>query len=211
MATYVIGDVQGCYQQLLHLLETIQFEPKKDKLWFTGDLVNRGPHSLKTLRLLFHLEDSVRVVLGNHDLHLLAIAYGCNTPNPGDTLDKILEAKDKHDLIDWLLSLPLFYFNSLQECALTRMRFCTVSGHLDMSVKGNLECETEDKVAWFHHPNRKAQKEKIIFGHWAALEAKTGLDKVIAVDAGCVWGGSLMAYCLETQVRHTVPGYKYPG
>lgn len=112
MAVYAIGDVQGCYDELQSLLEKIQFDPSKDMLWFAGDLVNRGLKSLEVLRFVKGLEDSAIVVLGNHDLHLLAVALGCQWPRPKDTFDQILAAPDRNELLDWLRYRPLLHHDS---------------------------------------------------------------------------------------------------
>lgn len=109
MATYAIGDIQGCFFALEKLLEEIHFDPKKDVLWFTGDLVNRGPQSLETLRFIKNLGDHQRIVLGNHDLHLLAIAHEAHAGWPEDTLAPILKAGDREELLDWLLHQPLLH------------------------------------------------------------------------------------------------------
>ena len=109
MAVYAIGDIQGCYQELLDLLDKINFDQTNDQLWFTGDLVNRGPHSLETLRFVKELGDKAIVTLGNHDLHLLAVALNTANKQPKDTLDAILEAPDRNELLDWLRHLPLLH------------------------------------------------------------------------------------------------------
>lgn len=109
MATYAIGDLQGCYDQLLNLLERIEFDPQADCLWLTGDLVNRGPKSLKTLRFLKSLGDRAVAVLGNHDLHLLALAYLHAPHKKRDTLQPILDAPDRDELLDWLRHRPLMH------------------------------------------------------------------------------------------------------
>jgi bis(5'-nucleosyl)-tetraphosphatase (symmetrical) len=109
MATYAIGDLQGCLKPLKKLLKKIDFDPQEDTLWFTGDLVNRGPESLETLRYLYALREHIVVVLGNHDLHLLAVAAGFRHPSPSDTLDDILNAPDKNELLAWLTQLPLLH------------------------------------------------------------------------------------------------------
>ena len=111
MATYAIGDIQGCYDELLRLLDAIHFKADKDQLWFTGDLVNRGPESLKTLRFIHSLEANAISVLGNHDLHLLATAFHHEKPGKKDTLDDILKAPDRELLMEWLRRLPLIYSN----------------------------------------------------------------------------------------------------
>lgn len=102
MSTYAIGDVQGCYDQLRRLLDTIAFDPAHDRLWFVGDLVNRGPQSLQTLRFVKDLGEGAVTVLGNHDLHLLVVAAGVRKPHRGDTLDPILAAPDRDELLLWL-------------------------------------------------------------------------------------------------------------
>lgn len=107
MATYAIGDVQGCYLELLELLDLINFDRTNDQLWFTGDIVNRGPGSLETLRLIRQL-DAV-MVLGNHDLHLLAVAAGKSRLRKKDTLESILNAADSKELLSWLIKRPLLY------------------------------------------------------------------------------------------------------
>lgn len=107
MATYAIGDVQGCFDELKTLLTHINFKSDRDQLWFCGDLVNRGPKSLKTLRFVRSLEDNANTVLGNHDLHLLATAYYHKSPGRKDTFDNILQAKDAEQLLDWLRHRPL--------------------------------------------------------------------------------------------------------
>lgn len=101
MATYAIGDIQGCYDELQALLKQIDFSAS-DRLWVAGDLVNRGPKSLETLRFLRDLGDQATCVLGNHDLHLLAVHYGSTTSKRSDTLEKILEAPDRAELMQWL-------------------------------------------------------------------------------------------------------------
>src|SRR3970040_584284 len=101
MSTYVIGDVQACLTPLKKLLALLNYNPEQDTLWFTGDLVNRGPDSLKTLRFVKSLGENIVVVLGNHDLSLLAASEGLYTPRPTDTIQEILEAPDKHELCHW--------------------------------------------------------------------------------------------------------------
>ena len=112
MAVYAIGDLQGCYDSFQRLLEKLNFDPDKDRLWLTGDLVNRGPKSLKTLRFVRTLGKSAKVVLGNHDLHLLALAndIGDSTDRFG-SLAKILKADDRDELLDWLRCRPLAHYS----------------------------------------------------------------------------------------------------
>ncbi|MFO1462835.1 MAG: symmetrical bis(5'-nucleosyl)-tetraphosphatase [bacterium] len=109
MSTYAIGDIQGCFLTLQRLLEEIRFDPHQDRLWLVGDLVNRGPRSLEVLRWARGLGDRVVAVLGNHDLHLLARAAGVTGPKARDSLEPVLQAPDREDLLAWLRGLPLFH------------------------------------------------------------------------------------------------------
>lgn len=109
MSTYAIGDLQGCSASLQALLAKIGFVCTQDRLWFVGDLVNRGPGSLECLRFVSSLGDRAAVVLGNHDLHLLAVAEGVSKPGKRDTLQPILDAPDRADLLDWLSCQKLLY------------------------------------------------------------------------------------------------------
>jgi len=259
MSTYVVGDIQGCLQPLKCLLKKVSFNPDKDVLWSVGDIVNRGPRCLKTLRFLYDMRDNLVLVLGNHDLHLLAVAAGVRPPNRSDTLEKILKAPDKEKLLTWLLHRPLLHHEhgftlvhagippqwSIEEAAsrareveavlqspacieffkhmygneplvwsdeltgmtrlrvitnyLTRMRFCTSQGVLDLDSKGPSPDLGKVAVsAWFSHPRRKTAKDRILFGHWASIEGQTDHANAIGLDTGCVWGGALSLYELET-------------
>lgn len=109
MATYAIGDIQGCYDSLVCLLEQIDFKPKVDTLWVAGDLINRGPKSLETLRFIKNLGDSAVVVLGNHDLSFLAVAEGFQAMRNGDTLEEIIRADDCDELCHWLRQQKLVH------------------------------------------------------------------------------------------------------
>jgi bis(5'-nucleosyl)-tetraphosphatase (symmetrical) len=110
MAIYAIGDVQGCFLTLTRLLERFRFDPQADRIWLVGDLVNRGPRSLEVLRWAMGLGDRLTTVLGNHDLHLLAVAAGVRELKPRDTLSAILEAADRDELLGWLSHRPLVHF-----------------------------------------------------------------------------------------------------
>ena len=259
MSTYVVGDIQGCLQPLKCLLKKVSFNSDKDMLWSVGDIVNRGPRCLKTLRYLHAMRDNLVLVLGNHDLHLLAVAAGVRPPSRSDTLEKILKAPDRETLLTWLVHRPLVHYErghtlvhagippqwSVQEALarskeveivlqspqcidflkqmygnetllwsdeltgmtrlrvitnyLTRMRYCTKSGVLDLDSKGPSPNTGEQKVsAWFSHPKRKTADDRILFGHWASIEGSTDHPNAIGLDTGCVWGGSLSLYELET-------------
>jgi bis(5'-nucleosyl)-tetraphosphatase (symmetrical) len=112
MARYAIGDIQGCCDELQALLSRLRFSADRDQVWFVGDLVNRGPQSLETLRLVRALGANATVVLGNHDLHLLALAFGSKRKvKDGDTLGPIFAAADRDQLLEWLLRRPLAVFD----------------------------------------------------------------------------------------------------
>lgn len=111
MATYAIGDVQGCCDELKLLVDALNFDPATDKLWFVGDLVNRGPKSLESLRFIRDLGSAAVCVLGNHDLHLLALAHNPDTPVADIYLQPVLEARDRDELLDWLQQRPMAWFD----------------------------------------------------------------------------------------------------
>jgi bis(5'-nucleosyl)-tetraphosphatase (symmetrical) len=118
VATYAIGDVQGCFDELQRLLTALQFDPGVDSLWFTGDLVNRGPESLAVLRFVHSLRDGAITVLGNHDLHLLACAWGDRKPHRHDTFAEVLSAPDREPLLQWLRRCPLLHYDPSRDCLL---------------------------------------------------------------------------------------------
>lgn len=105
MSTYVVGDIQGCYPELKHLLQTIQFNPNSDQLIAAGDTINRGPDNVSTIKLLQDM--GARCVLGNHDLHFLAVAAGFKKPRKSDTLTDLLDSDDLPSIVDWLIRQPL--------------------------------------------------------------------------------------------------------
>ncbi len=265
MALYAVGDIQGCLEPLQCLLRQVNFQPGKDHLWLVGDLVNRGPDSLGTLRFLYAMRDSVTTVLGNHDLHLLAAAYNAERLKKHDTLREILEAPDRNDLIDWLRQQKLLHYDAERDIALvhagippqwslkkalaraaeveevlrddtrirefldgmygneparwnknlhgierlrvitnyfTRMRFCTPDGTLDLKSKEGMGSAPSGFAPWFSHPKRKTRGQKLIFGHWAALEGRCDEPGVHALDTGCVWGGALTLLNVDTGELH---------
>jgi bis(5'-nucleosyl)-tetraphosphatase (symmetrical) len=257
VARWAIGDVQGCCDELEELLHRIHFSADRDRLWLVGDLVNRGPQSLRTLRLARSLGDSALCVLGNHDIHLLAVALVGARVRKNDTLDDILAAPDRDALIEWLLHRPLAHHEPhsgdllvhagvvpqwsaalTMELAqqveqalrrdtrelllhlygdepdywepslsgidrlrfavnvLTRLRFITPDGHVDLKQKGKPESAHKPLVPWFSAPDRATGDIRIVFGHWSAL----GLHRepgLLGLDTGCVWGGSLSAANLD--------------
>ncbi len=112
MSIYAIGDVQGCHDELVVLLDRINFDARRDRLWFVGDLVNRGPKSAQTLRLIRSFGDAAVSVLGNHDLFMLASAKGHGQAHKGDTFEEVLDAPDADDLLGWLSQQKLAHHES---------------------------------------------------------------------------------------------------
>ena len=118
MAIYALGDIQGCYDELRTLLDRLRFDPQSDRLWFVGDLINRGPKSLEVLRFVKQLGSRAICVLGNHDLHLLAVSEGNHKHFRNDTIDEILAAPDREELLQWLRHRPLMHRDSEHEFSL---------------------------------------------------------------------------------------------
>ena len=114
MTTYAIGDIQGCYKEFKKLLKEIKFNPNQDKLWLTGDLVNRGPNSLDVIKYVMELGSSAITVLGNHDFYLLATYYKADAPWPykNNDFDEILSNKDVKEIIYWLRNRNIIYIDN---------------------------------------------------------------------------------------------------
>lgn len=268
MATYAIGDVQGCFDELQDLLKKIQFNSENDTLWFAGDLINRGPQSLEVLRFIYNLGKPHQIVLGNHDLHLLAAWVHGQSISPKDTLQPILHAADGEALCHWLRHQPLLveneklnfimihagvlpqwdihqtrqyareieqilqsndYANFLTHMysnadnqwnnnltglerlrtlvnVFTRIRFCDENGVMALTEKGALGSQSHGLIPWFSCEKRKTRDQRILFGHWAALEGKIlGDHNVFSLDTGCVWGRSLRAMRLDDLKIFEVP------
>ncbi|MDP9499818.1 bis(5'-nucleosyl)-tetraphosphatase (symmetrical) ApaH [Bisgaard Taxon 45] len=119
MATYLVGDLQGCYDELQLLLEKVQFDSSQDQLYLVGDLVARGDKSLECLRFVKSLGESAKTVLGNHDLHLISTALGIKKVKVKDRVDAIFNAPDFEELIDWLRNQPLLVHNEQQNFVMT--------------------------------------------------------------------------------------------
>jgi bis(5'-nucleosyl)-tetraphosphatase (symmetrical) len=257
MATYVVGDLQGCLDPLKALLVDAAFSPEQDRLWLVGDLVNRGPQSVEVLRFLRSLGSAVTAVLGNHDLYLLAVAAGLPPKDKlGDTIQPVLDAPDRDVLIDWLRGLPLMHVEGewamvhagllpqwsvaqalalagevagnlrgenwrsfLLELfgnkpaqwgeslsgwdryrivinALTRLRFITLDGALELKPKGTPENAPEGLIPWYAATDAAWRTHTILCGHWSALGLRD-MGHVVALDSGCIWGGKLSALRLE--------------
>ncbi|KAF0867203.1 symmetrical bis(5'-nucleosyl)-tetraphosphatase [Pseudomonas sp. LD120] len=142
MATYAVGDLQGCLEPLQCLLEQVAFDPAKDRLWLVGDLVNRGPQSLETLRYLYSIRDSLVCVLGNHDLHLLAAWRNIERLKKSDTLKEILSAADCEELLQWLRQQKLMHYDETRNIALVHAGIAP-----QWSLKKALKCAAEVETA----------------------------------------------------------------
>jgi bis(5'-nucleosyl)-tetraphosphatase (symmetrical) len=159
VAIYAIGDVQGCYGSLLELLDRLEFHSGTDQLWFTGDLVNRGPESLAVLRFVRALGSRAVCVLGNHDLHLLAVARGHADPKPRDTLGDILRAEDRVELLEWLRRRPLLHYEpelgtGLVHAGLLPQWSVAEARALAAEVEAVLKSETVDEFLTEMYGNR---------------------------------------------------------
>lgn len=263
MSTYAIGDIQGCDAALGRMLDAIAFDPSRDRIWLVGDLVNRGPSSLAVLRRVMALGEAAVTVLGNHDLHLLAVAGGFRRPHRNDTLDSVIGAADKHEILDWLrhrnlmhadggyalvhagllpgwtipkaLTLAREVESALRGAgchrflrhlygnhparwddaltgvdrlrvvvnAMTRMRVCAADGTMDFSFKGPPEGAPPGYLPWFAVPGRASRDHTIICGHWSALGLRQE-ERLLALDSGCLWGGTLSAVRLEDRRLYQV-------
>jgi bis(5'-nucleosyl)-tetraphosphatase (symmetrical) len=160
MSTYAIGDIQGCFTALQRLVEHCRFDPAQDKLWLVGDLVNRGPQSLEVLRYIKGLGDRAVVVLGNHDLHLLVVAAGYVAQHRGDTLDTILAATDRDELLDWLRKRPLTHCEHgwlMVHAGLlpswTIARAQELAGEVETALRGN-GCDGFLRAMYGNQPDR---------------------------------------------------------
>jgi bis(5'-nucleosyl)-tetraphosphatase (symmetrical) len=258
---YAIGDVQGCTSSLSRLLAKL---PTDSPLWFAGDLVNRGPASADTLRTIRALGPRARAVLGNHDIHLLAVAAGVRPAGRRDTLSELLQAPDSETLLDWLRQQPLAIeengflmvhagvlpqWSKAQVMALagevetelrgkqwktflgaifgpggdrwrddlsgtnrhrviinalTRIRFCTVDGVMDLKTKEGVGGAPDGMMPWFDVPGRATRDTVLVTGHWSTLGLVLRND-LVALDTGCVWGGCLSAVPLTSDENQRTP------
>ncbi|HYN62112.1 MAG TPA: symmetrical bis(5'-nucleosyl)-tetraphosphatase [Rubrivivax sp.] len=260
---YLVGDLQGCCDAFERLLAEIGFSPSRDHLVVVGDLVNRGPDSLGTLKRLHGLGDAATCLLGNHDLHLLAVAYGVRKARRDDTLDDILGSKRREAWLDWVRQrrmavmhqgwlvvhagvvpqwdapttlalageieailrsaelpalLQQMYGNEPAQWSdtlrgterwrfiinvLTRIRFCTPEGRLDLKSKEGADAAPPGCQPWFDIAARRTRGVPMAFGHWSTL-GHIDRPELLALDTGCVWGGALSAVRIDGGRREWV-------
>lgn len=171
MSTYVIGDVQGCFKPLKQLLTRVGFQPNQDNLWLVGDIVNRGPDSLAVLRFLRNLPKTPVIVLGNHDLHLLAVHSGQVQLRAKDTIQAVLEAPDGDELCDWLRHFPLTHYDEAQKYLLV---------HAGLPPQWQIEeaCQYAHEVELV----LRSEKAKDFFAHMYGSEPTVWSDQLTGYD-----------------------------
>lgn len=277
MATYCIGDIHGCRDEFVKLLETIKFDENKDELILTGDLIGRGPLPVETMEEIFKLGSCVKSVLGNHDLNFLSVHYGYTKPRPKDNLEVILKSKKREDIVNFFLNCPLLFIHDTKTLVVahagiyplwtikrarkeakevakvfkdpmrlkillqnmyseqpymydpelegvarwrfalnsfTRMRLCYKSGVLDYgnsAVNPDLVANT-GLIPWFKLSVPTIYHERphmLVFGHWAALNARCDAHCIRALDTGCIWGDRLSAWRFDDDRFFSVKSVGY--
>ncbi len=277
MANYAVGDIQGCYKEFDKGLKKINFNEKKDRLWISGDIVNRGPDSLKTLERIYSIRSSVNIVLGNHDLHFLARHYADRKAAKNDTLEELLASSKCEKYAKFLLKQPFVFskkiklkngdkkkyimvhaglphYLTFKECmnlnklsqeflsknpkknlkkiffhhrknnfkiismkdklaffinAVTRIRICDKEGKIMFAFKKGLKDLPFNFVPWFKLKiSALTRNDRLIFGHWAALNGKTNKQNIIGLDTGCVWGNKLTFLRLEDNKKYFIKKIK---
>jgi bis(5'-nucleosyl)-tetraphosphatase (symmetrical) len=256
---WAIGDVQGCYDPLSRLLEKIEFTEGRDRLLFVGDLVNRGKKSREVISLLHSIRDSVDIVLGNHDIGLLASSWGIKKINK--TIAPLLEDPRADRWLEWIRGFeflhidrehgvvmshagisPLFDLDEAKRwndtlvrrltsegakewltemmnrdekrlsyteenaeryalSSFIRMRYCYADGSLDFTHNGSPESlsDTSDIMPWFEVARKKELDYRIVFGHWSTLGYRE-MEKIVALDSGCLWRGRLTARRIDSDI-----------
>ncbi len=192
MATYAVGDIQGCYGPLRRLLDKLSFDPQYDELWVVGDLVNRGPESLATVRYLKGLGDRCTVVLGNHDLHLLAVASGVRQSKDKDTLAELLAAPDLDELIQWLRFRPMLHHDELRQVTMVHAGIppmWTIAKAMDQARELEQALRSPDYVYWlkkiFKRPKPRPWDDNLKLKKRVRLTAAY-LTQMRFCDARCV-------------------------
>ncbi|WP_111980296.1 symmetrical bis(5'-nucleosyl)-tetraphosphatase [Algibacillus agarilyticus] len=264
MAQYFVGDIQGCYQPLMRLLDHVNFDPAVDILYPVGDLVARGDDSLAVAKLMLSLGQQAQPVLGNHDLHLMAIHSGLRHAKKNDKLAKLLESEIIDSYVNWLREQPLVkhiddivmvhagwypgwhldtllkrskkaskklqskeyvswlscmygnepseYHTGLDDIdmfrftinACTRMRYLKPDLSLDLTAKMPTDDAPDHLKPWYNFQTLHMKNYHILFGHWASLLGVTGIDNVIALDTGCVWGNNMTMLEWQSKTYYAV-------
>ncbi len=267
MANYVVGDIQGCFEEFKNGLELIKFKSSKDFLWITGDLVNRGPDSLKVLEHVMKIKNSVHIVLGNHDLHYLNCFFNKKKLNDDDTFQSLMIHKKNTKMAQFLLNQPFVFSKKIltkkkvikvamvhagiprnmtlkktetlsKLCSLeliknptnslkkifedkknflavdtfsglvnffTRVRVINKNGLPNFTFKGRKKNIPSNLDPWFKKENKIMDDlDFLVFGHWAALQGKTDISNIIALDTGCCWGKELTFLRLEDQKKFVI-------
>lgn len=214
MSTYAIGDIQGCFNQLMDLLTLINFDPNTDQLWLAGDLINRGPNSLEVLRFLSQLKPAPIVVLGNHDLHLLAVWQGSAAYKPQDTFQDILAAPDRDELCEWLRQQKMLHYDPNFHCVLVH---AGLAPNWDLTTALRLTAELEAVL----HSDNYAPFLAHMYGNepnqWH--EELTGWDRLRVITnyltrvRFCTPTGALNSTYkkgLDTAPTDLIPWFKFP-
>ena len=267
MANYAVGDIQGCFNEFKEGLELINFKSSKDFLWITGDLINRGPESLKVLEYVFKIKNSVHIVLGNHDLHYLNCFFNNINLSDEDTFQYQMFHKKSLKMAKFLLQQPFVFSKKIltkkkviqvamvhagiprnmslkkaetlsKLCGLklksdpkknlkkifenkrssfsidsfsdlinffTRVRVVNKNGLPNFSFKGRKKNIPPNLETWFKKENKIMNDiDLLVFGHWAALQGKTDISNIMALDTGCCWGKELTFLRLEDQKKFVI-------
>tara|TARA_B100000579_G_C22832918_1_gene857011 strand:- start:1806 stop:2624 length:819 start_codon:yes stop_codon:yes gene_type:complete len=267
MSNYVVGDIQGCYGEFIEGLKLIEFDTSKDFLWITGDLINKGPDSLKVIKHILSIRSAVHIVLGNHDLHFLNCFYNEKSLSKTDTFESLINHKKVSIMASFLLKQPFVFSKRIQTkkrsikvgmvhagipknmslkkaetlsklsslklkgnpkkalktiferdkknysidtirgaiSFFTRARVTKKNGLPNFSFKGKIKDIPSHLFPWFDEKNKVMDDlDYLVFGHWAALEGKTNLSKIIAMDTGCCWGKELTFLRLEDKKKFAV-------
>ena len=205
MATYAVGDIQGCLTSFKNLLNHIDFTPSRDRLWLVGDLVNRGPDSLGVLRFVKNLGPSCVMVLGNHDLHLIAIHAGITSHQKNDTLQPILEAPDCDELVEWLRQQPLLYQESqyvLVHAGILPQWSMDQTRELADEVEATLRSECyQDSLAMLYRNQACEWKEDLLF------EERIGFTTNVLTRMRVCSSKGQLNLSFKGEPKHAPPGY----
>ena len=267
MSNYAVGDIQGCFAEFKEGLKLINFDKSKDFLWIAGDLINKGPDSLKVLKHIIAIKDSVHIVLGNHDLHYLNCFYNNLKLDDNDTFKPLIHDERANEMANFLLNQNFVFSKKIQtkkkvinvgmvhagiprDMSLkkaetlsklnslklknnpkknlqaifknngrifhqnsflgsinffTRVRVINKRGLPDFSYKGGIKNIASGLAPWFSKKNKVMNSlDYLVFGHWAALEGKTNIPNIKALDTGCCWGKELTFLRLEDDKKFVI-------